>query len=121
MSGAYAGTAHGCDFQIVVSSGMRQASGHEITRASINAKMRGRPLSGTDFKKPYEEIYLLIGNQHRRDIAVNQGSYSHGRIVARSLKDVVAKMIDTFAPKPAPIVADEGSIDEVAPLSPRPF
>lgn len=104
LSGTYAGeTDDGCPFQLYVSSGTRRASGHEIVRAQINSMTRGRPLSQSDLMVPYDEIYMIIGNGHRKDVSVNpNGSYFHGRIVGRTFEEVVVKMLETFAPAPKP-------------------
>lgn len=113
MRGTYSGeTDDGLSFQIYVNSGQRRASGQQM----MQTLARGRPLSHSDLYVKYDEIYILIGNQHRKDIRVNQnGSYGYGNIHGRTFKDIVVNMLEAFAPKPT--IAPQTQ----PPSGPKPF
>lgn len=102
LRGAYSGeTDDGCPFQIYVNSGQRRAGGNDLMRAQIRSLTRGRPMADSDLYVQHDEIYILIGRHHRKDIKLNvNGSYGHGAIYGRTFKDIVVNMINTFAPKP---------------------
>ena len=107
MRGLYAGeTDSGCPFQIYVYSGTRQASGNEMMKAHIHAMSRGRPMLPSDMRVSHEEVYVIVGNHHRKDIRINpNGSYSHGSLHGRTFREIVESMIETSGPRPKPAPA----------------
>jgi hypothetical protein len=102
MRGTYSGeTDDGLPFEIYVNSGERRASGQQMIKSHIQSMARGRPMSHSDLYVKYDEIYLLIGNQPRKDIRVNpNGSYGYGNLHGRTFKDIVVNMLEAFGPKP---------------------
>lgn len=124
LRGTYSGeTDDGCPFQIYVNSGQRRAGGNDLMRAHIRSLSQGRPMAGSDLYVQHDEIYILIGRQHRKDIRINpNGTYGHGNIHGRTFKDIVVNMIGVFAPKPKPRTdEDEPSVPVPAPSGPKPF
>ncbi|MCS4089631.1 hypothetical protein [Rhizobium sp. BK176] len=117
MRGTYSGeTDDGVPFELYVHSGQRRAGGNDLMRAHIRSLTQGRPMSSADLHVKYDEIYILIGNQQRKDIRVNpNGSYGYGNIHGRTFKDIVVNMLEAFGPKPK--IAPETA----APTGPKPF
>lgn len=106
LRGTYVGqTDDGVSFQLYVNSGHRRAGGNELMKAHISAMTRGRPMSVGDMSVAYDDIYILVGGHHRKDIRVNpNGSYSHGQLHGRTFRDMIATMLEVYAPasKPTP-------------------
>jgi hypothetical protein len=122
MRGTYSGeTDDGCRFEIYVNSGPRRAGGNDLMRAHIRSLSQGRPMSNSDFLVHQDEIYILIGRQHRKDIKINpNGTYGHGSIHGRTFRDIVENMIRAFAPKTSS-KTDEDGLSGPAPSLPKPF
>jgi hypothetical protein len=122
MRGTYSGeTDDGCPFEIYVGSGQRRAGGNDLMRAHIRATTQGRTMSNSDLYVQNDEIYILIGNQGRKDIRLNPNkTYGYGAIHGRTFKDIVVQMIKAFGPKPKPPVDDEGPATPVH-SGPKPF
>lgn len=116
MRGTYSGeTEDGCAFEIFVNSGQRRASGNELMQAKIRSMTQGRPTSNSDLYVQHDEIYILVGNHHRKDIRINpNGSYSYGNIHGQTFKDIVVNMIEAFGSIP-----ERGALS-AAPKGPRP-
>ena len=121
MRGLYSGeTDEGFPFTLYVHSGTRRATGNEMMKAQITSMTRGRPLSSADLNVPREEIYIVVGNGHRKDIAVNpNGSYSHGNVFGRTFKEVVEGMLRAYGPRPAAPKVELSAEDPAT--SPKPF
>lgn len=118
LKGLYAGeTATGCPFEIYVLSGQRRASGNDLVRAQVRSMTTGRPMTNSDLYVPHDEIYVIIGNHHRKDIRINlNGTYAYGSIFGRTFREVVENMIEAFAPK---LKREEPA--EPTSTSPKPF
>lgn len=122
LRGLYHGeTDEGCAFQLYVQSGTRQASGNQLMKAHIDAMSRGRPMSQSDLRVQYDEIYVIVGRGNRKDIRLNaNGTYSHGNVFGHDLREIVTNMIKVFGPRPRP--TEEEPEEQIQPQSaPKPF
>ncbi|MBY3433339.1 hypothetical protein HFN89_04080 [Rhizobium laguerreae] len=117
MRGTYSGeTDDGCPFAIYVNSGQRRAGGNDLMRVHIRSLAQGRPMSHSDLYVQHDEIYILIGNQQRKDIRINaNGSYGYGNIHGRTFKEMIVNMLEAFGPKP------KTAPQSPAPSGPKPF
>ncbi|TLX16285.1 hypothetical protein [Rhizobium sp. MHM7A] len=92
----------GVVFELRVDVGTRQLSGTEIMRASIRNLQHGRPASAVNLRTERNEIMILLPGQHRKDVKVaEQGYYYHGQMHSRSLKKVIALVVEAYSPKPS--------------------
>jgi hypothetical protein len=90
----------GVVFELRVEVGTRQLSGTELMRASIRNIQHGRPPNAVNLRTDRNEIMILMPGQHRKDIKVaEQGYYYHGQMHSRSLKEIVAQVVEAFSPK----------------------
>jgi hypothetical protein len=126
LRGVYQGQSEdGCPFQLHVQHGSRQASGNQLMRAQVTALRRGRPMTPSDMRVEYDEIFLLVGRSGRMDIRLNpNGSYSHGNVFGRDLREIVTNMITTFAPRFRPVEREREDEDTRTPspkTGPKPF
>ena len=102
QSGRYYVEAEGgVVFELRVDVGTRQLSGTEMMRASIKNLQMGRAANVINLRVPRNEIMILLPGQHRKDVTVaEQGYYHHGQISSRSLKDVIAQVVEAYSPRP---------------------
>lgn len=92
----------GVVFELRVDVGTRQLSGTEMMRASFRNLQHGRPANAINLRTEQNEIMILLPGQHRKDIKVaEQGYYYHGQMHSRSLKEVVALVVEAYSPKPS--------------------
>jgi hypothetical protein len=100
MMGTYRGRSErDVPFQLVIEYVNRRVSGNDLMRKQVQALSRGRPLSQSDMYKDELRIWISVGRSHAKDITLNpNGSYSHGRLIARTLQDMVFKVIDEYSP-----------------------
>jgi len=94
-------TEDGLEFSLEVSQVRRRRNSHELIRAQMDSRARGRPLSPDSVYKDVVEIALFIKRLRRFDIEITpSGMYRYGRHAERTLPEIVTKVIGEYVPRP---------------------